>query len=447
MENKDKKTNKKSDNISVEGNDIKLSEKGITMFARLDTRRQNKKGEYPIRIRLIHNRVVRDYGTRLNATEQEYKKIIGERPKATFADKKIIIIALLNRAFDIVISIKLFTFSNFNDVYLNKQNNDNSNIYNWYADKIKQLKKNGQLGTALTYECSRDSLNNFKTSNKFKNSDVLRFSDVNVQFIKKYEKWMYQNEKSPTTVGIYLRPLRHIFNLAMDQDINIVPDYPFKRNEREKNKYVIPKANNIKKALSEEDVHKIINYKSLTGSSEAFYKDIWIFSYFANGMNMKDICRLKYKNIDGDMMEFRRAKTIRTKNNDKPILVYLIDDLNRIIEEYGTKPKRKNNYIFNFLQPGMSDEKEMAAIKQLTKQVNKYIKRIAKDLQIDKNISSYTARHSWVTISIENGAPLSYIQEGVGHSQLSTTQNYINTTTSGQHKKYAEMMSSKQNKT
>ena len=118
----------KSDNISVESNNILLSNMGITMFARLETRRKNKDGEHPIKIRIIHNRDYRDYGTKQNATIIEFEKITGLRPKGTIADKKIIIIALLNRAFSIVQTLNSFTFTEFNEVYLNKQNNDKYNV-------------------------------------------------------------------------------------------------------------------------------------------------------------------------------------------------------------------------------------------------------------------------------------------------------------------------------
>lgn len=399
---------KKSINISIEGNDIKLSENGITMFARLDTRRQNKIGEYPIRIRIINNRVTRDYGTKQNATKQEYKKITGERPKGTIADKKIIIIALLNRAFGIVQDLNPFNFSEFNEVYLNKQSNDKHNIYNWYDDKIKELRGNGQISTALTYEYSKMSLQDFTKT------EILRFDKITPQFLKKYERQM----SNPTTVGIYLRPLRHIFNRAIDHPSNFIQEYPFK-------KYKIPSPRNIKKALTKVEVKSIYEYEAPTGSPEAYYKDIWLFSYFANGINMKDICKLKYSNIKGNTIEFRRAKTMNTNKNTKPIVIVLTDDLNRIIKEYGTMPKAKENYIFNFLKKGLNEEQEMAVIKQATKQTNKYIKRVAASLEIEAEVSTYTARHSFATILKNAGVSPSFIGESMGHTSTRTTEGYF----------------------
>ena len=398
--------------LRIDEIDIKLAPKKVSLYAILDLRRPNKQGLYPIRLRITYNRAFRDYGTRQNSTPEEWSKITAKRPKGIAADKKIIILGLLNRAFGIALSIPSFSFTSFNDMYLNKQANDKNNVYNWYADKIKELYKNEQVGTASTYEYSMKALKNFSKK------DFLSFDKINVQFLKDFEQWFYNNECSPTTVGIYMRPLRHVINRAIEHPSNFIKDYPFK-------KYKIPTPKNTKKALSKEEVKSIYLYQSPKGSPEAFYKDIWLFSYFANGINMKDICKLKYKNIKGNTIEFRRAKTIKTNKNTKPIIIVLTDDLFRIIKEYGAKPKADNNYIFSFLKQGLNAEDERKIIKQATKQTNFYIKKVAKQLGIKAEVSTYTARHSFATILKNAGVSPSFIGESMGHSSLRTTENYL----------------------
>ena len=282
--------------IHLQEADIELRSRGISVYAHLDKRRLNKKGTYPIRIRLTHKSTYRDYGTRQTTDEDTWNKILLKRPKGDAADLKIKILALLERAFDILITIDPFSFDEFNALYMNKQNNDRNNVFNWYHDKIKELKKNDQVGTASSYECSMNSLKDFIGV-----QEKLTFDKSYSRFLRKYEKWAYSNGKSPTTVGIYLRPLRHLFNLAS----KYVKEYPF-------NDYKIPSPRNIKKALTLEQIKSIYQYEAKEGRPEAFYRDIWMFSYFANGINMKDICRLQYSNIKGNTIEFRRAKTART---------------------------------------------------------------------------------------------------------------------------------------
>ena len=403
---------KKLDVIRDSVADITLPSRGLSIYAHLDKRRKNSKNQYPIRIRIVHNSLYRDYGTKQNATLEQFNLILSQKPKGIEASIKIEIIALLNRAIDIVKELNPFNFAEFNEVYLNKRNNDRSDIFNWYEDKITELKKNGQIGTADSYYYSKNSLK------EFTKADTLYFDKVNVQFLQKYEKWLFKNGKSSTTVGIYLRPLRHIFNRAMERSNNIVLDYPFK-------KYKIPSPQNIKKALTRDMLKRIYWYEPEEDSPEEFYRDLWLFSYFANGINMKDICNLTYKMTKGGFIEFRRAKTIRTNKDSKPIAVVLTDDLKRLIEKHGTKPIKSENYIFPFLNDKLDERQEMDTIKQVTKQCNKYIKRVAIQVGIDVEISTYTARHSFATILKNAGVAPSFIGESMGHANMRTTDSYF----------------------
>jgi site-specific recombinase XerD len=52
------------------------------------------------------------------------------------------------------------------------------------------------------------------------------------------------------------------------------------------------------------------------------------------------------------------------------------------------------------------------------------MKKLALLAGVDENISTYYARHSYTTISIQNGASLEFMQESLGHQNILTTQNY-----------------------
>ncbi len=105
----------------------------------------------------------------------------------------------------------------------------------------------------------------------------------------------------------------------------------------------------MKKALSKEQLKQLFNAKP-TNYFQEKAKDFWFFSYSCNGINIKDIALLQYKNIEDEKIVFYRAKTKRTsKRNLKPIVVYLNDFSNSVIEKYGNKNKNSNNFVFDII--------------------------------------------------------------------------------------------------
>jgi integrase/recombinase XerD len=106
-----------------------------------------------------------------------------------------------------------------------------------------------------------------------------------------------------------------------------------------------------KKALLIEVIEKIYNFKS-DNQQEENAKDMWLFAYFANGMNVKDITFLKYENIKAGTLSFIREKTKHsTKDNIQKIEVLITEDLDRIINKWGRKSKRATSFIFDIHVP------------------------------------------------------------------------------------------------
>jgi integrase len=255
---------------------------------------------------------------------------------------------------------------------------------------------------------------------QFKNS--FGFYDISPNFLKRYETWMVNNGNTKTTVGIYTRNLRSIYNYGISKNvIKKDENYPFG-----KRKYVIPSGSNKKKALSQDEVSLIYKYQTTANSSEDKAKDFWMFSYLCNGINFKDIALMKVKCIDGDMLRFVRAKTENSTREDEVIIsCYLNEYIKSIIAKWRSGNTAKEDYLFDVLQKSDDLEEQKRKIAQFIKNTNKYMKRISMKIGIGKNVTTYYGRHSAATIMKKSGAHIEQIREALGHQSTSTTQKYL----------------------
>jgi integrase/recombinase XerD len=171
---------------------------------------------------------------------------------------------------------------------------------------------------------------------------------------------------------------------------------------------------------------------------------LWLFAYFANGLNVKDIAFLKYENIKNGVITFIRAKTIHsTKNDIQNIDVIITEDIQRIIDTWGTKPQRSKSFIFDILhQNDLSPLQIYRGVNQAVRTINKYMKRIAEDIKLERVPTTNFARHSFSTVLKRAGVPIEMISEQLGHTSIKTTQNYLGSFESDQKREITKYLTS-----
>ncbi len=385
----------------------------------LDDRKIETGEKAPVKLRLYISRTdIRHYHTNRYLTFSQFEEsYLATKPKKAFKELKIELDSIAVKANTIVTKMDgAFILAKFEKEMFGAHASSTDAVASYRA-YIDELIQNGRAGTADSYRLSLKSLLVFEGKDK-KPATNLSFDSITVDFLNRYEKWMAKEEKSKTTVGIYLRSLRAIFNKAIEEG-NIVADtYPFK-------KYKIPTGQNIKKALDKLELKTLYTAELERGSPKEKARDFWFFSYQCNGMNFRDIAELKYKDINRRSFSFLRHKTLyTTKDKPKPIIVPLTESIKAIIERYGTKPVTPENYVFPILERSMDETKKLRVNQNFIRFVNQHIQKLAKDLELDTDISTYYARHTFTTSAIRNGAKMELIQESLGHRSLNTTQNY-----------------------
>lgn len=57
--------------------------------------------------------------------------------------------------------------------------------------------------------------------------------------------------------------------------------------------------------------------------------------------------------------------------------------------------------------------------------INDWMKKIRMKLGIEKSVTTYVARHTFSTVMKRSGASTEFIQEALGHTNIKTTENYL----------------------
>ena len=96
----------------------------------------------------------------------------------------------------------------------------------------------------------------------------------------------------------------------------------------------------------------------------------------------------------------------------------------RIIERYSSD---SHGYLFPILNVEIHKTalQKQNRIHKILSKVNSNLKLIAIQLGLNTNLTTYVARHSFATVLKKSGVNIALISEALGHSDLATTQIYL----------------------
>ncbi|WP_065220402.1 MULTISPECIES: site-specific integrase [Butyricimonas] len=276
-----------------------------------------------------------------------------------------------------------------------------------FLQQIAQLKKEERFPYAASYKQTYNSLIEYN-----KHLDIY-FSDIDEQWLKKYESWLRTKEIAANTIGIRFRNIRTLYNVAIDEGHVKSECYPFK-------KYKVSKLheNTPKRAIVKDKVVKVIKHKATQPDLYSELSiDLFTFSYIMGGINFTDMARIKHDNIIDGRLAYKRKKT------KKLILLPLQSKAIEIINKYRSDD---NPYIFPILSTfHKTEQQKLNRIHKVIGKVNKHLKAYGAELKLDKKLTTYVARHSFSTTLKKAGVSTSVISEALGHSSEKVTQTYL----------------------
>lgn len=285
-----------------------------------------------------------------------------------------------------------------------KEKAENVDFFQYAERQVEQLRNEKRLGNAKVYQIAAKGFSSY-----YKND--LPILDIDSDLIADYVLFLKKKGLKYYTVKNYIITLQAIYNRAISDRLIKPKVNPFKNVGLNtiKNK-------TTHRALSADEIELLKNYAPET-AKERLALDIWLFSYYNRGINIKDIAYLTKESIKGNTITYARSKTHKN----------FIQQLHPSSIEILQRQPNTSEFIFPILSKVdlANTKKVYIKIVNISQRVNSDLKVIGEKLNLSLKLTTYTARHSYATQLLRNGAEVAKISQALGHSNIQTTQAYL----------------------
>ena len=265
-----------------------------------------------------------------------------------------------------------------------------------FLQNEKQVSNN----TLQSYERDILQFDNYLNTNK------LNYSKINQDDVEEYLDNLQQIGKKTSSISRCLASIRSFYQFeTRTKKVKINPTEGIKAPKVEKHAPSI---------LSSQEVELLLDQPKNVDLKGTRDKAMLEFAY-ATGMRVTEIISLNISDVN-----LNNATVVCNANNKQ-----------RVIPLGSLSLKALKEYIENARPILVKDENEEALFvningRRLTRQgFWKIVKYYKEQAHITKDITPHVLRHSFATHLLQNGADLKSIQTMLGHSDISSTQVYM----------------------
>lgn len=375
-----------------------------------------KDGKHPVLLRIVIDRKPKYYnvGNNLKCYPEQWEEteFVFKKTFPNYKEANRNIRSFLSDADEILINLEKensnFSHADFERLFIKKT--EKLLLFKYVETIIQRQKQAGKIGNSLAYSCTKGVMMNFFDKD-------LEMKEINTKTLQMFIEYCQGKNLKPNTIGYYLRTLRAVYNKAINEEGYTY--YPFKKFNWK------PLRNKTqKRAISKEDMIRIMNFDAEPGTPLYHAKELFSFMYLTYGLNFADLAKLEDHNIyqlDGlHIMKYERSK------GGKLYEIPLNDEALKILNYYRNSNK-DSKYIFPVLNEDIhiTPEQIKTRIKTALKKLNYDLKIIGNILEISTKITSYVSRHTFASVLVKTGTNFFTIGEMMGHSDLQTTKIYI----------------------
>lgn len=366
-----------------------------TITPLLDTRYKTKEG-YPIRIRIIHGNKQRNISIGYRIAQTQFK----DGAVVKHPDKDIINGVLSDK----VNEAKRY----FADCALQGVEPRLELIGTGYSSHsfIEYLHHRASQYKAKHQIIMDRKLRRFaKELKECFNRDV-HFDDINADSLRTFEAWLIDQGNCSNTRHKKYKFLREYYAHAIEEGKAHAPN-PFKG-------YKIPKEPVKKEKLTKEELSRIENIDLAPGPVNDA-RNLFLYSYYAKGSRFANCITLRPQQINNGRVYIQMNK------GKKFISVKIHSRLRAILDKY-----KGETLVFPFLTDIPEGPEEfLKAIDSQNTIVNRNLKTLGALCEIKKKLTFHIARHTFAQHLKKNKTDIYTIQESMGHSDLRTTQIYM----------------------
>ncbi|MEW9093760.1 MAG: site-specific tyrosine recombinase XerD [Clostridiaceae bacterium] len=271
-------------------------------------------------------------------------------------------------------------------------------------DKLIDKYNNNLLSKNLSKNTLDAYIRDVKRFQEFVDKRNEELSSVDEITVMAYVQQLKKNKRANSSIVRNIVSIRNFYKFLKKE--GIVDENPVIN-------YEIPKVTrNIPKILTIEEVDKLLSAPDI--STEKGLRDKAMLEVmYATGVKVSELLNITIFDINLKL-SYIKCKGSKNKERVIPIGSYAVNCLNDYLNIRSSLNSNNLDYLFLNLQSS-----------KMTRQgFWKIVKGYAKLSGINKEINSYTLRHSFAVHLLQNGADIKSVQELLGHSDMTTTQIY-----------------------
>lgn len=227
-------------------------------------------------------------------------------------------------------------------------------VFTFLEEQVERQERMQKHGTANTY------ISAYQRFKEYRQNKDLVFDELTPDMIEKYETWLANRNQKPNTIRFYLRTLNTLFCKAANNGML--------SEERKLFSHVrLSYVTTTKRALSEADILALQNLKLEAGTTLAFARNMFMFSFYMRGMPFVDIAYLKKSNLKNGILTYRRKKT------NQPLIVEWEQVHQEIIERYAYQTE-DSPCMFPIIK--QTDGTEYKQYKRVQEKINRTLKKL-----------------------------------------------------------------------